>query len=124
MKHVVAGIFLVDMGGVHITRHDGEEIDVLHAQLTHKTRAITNVDFIKSPVFNHVHRNTLRFLTEPLLPPSCCWAVTSPAHTSTAPAAAVQMHIYITCIYLRYLVTVANPSHCLLMLSRGHHEEL
>jgi hypothetical protein len=51
VKHVAPGVFLVDMGRVHIARHDGKEVDILHAQGTHQARGLAQLHLIKGPVF-------------------------------------------------------------------------
>src|SRR5947199_3063255 len=61
VKHVAPGVFFVDMGRVHITRHDGKELDILSAQGANQARRLAQFDLIKSLVFYHVHPNSPLF---------------------------------------------------------------
>ena len=55
MKHVGLGIFLVNMGRVHVPGHDGEQFDILCFQLAREFGRIANFDFIEGLVFDILH---------------------------------------------------------------------
>lgn len=52
MEHVSTGKFLIDVGGIDVTGHHREELNILRLQSTHQLGAIANGDIIPGTILD------------------------------------------------------------------------